>query len=396
MSKIVYKKISYSNIDDDFMNGYFRFQETTHVFVKEEQGLKVKEVQFVDDWNKEKLIDVSRELKETLKNKGIVYAAYDDNQIVGFASLDTNIFFNEYMNMPYIHASRNYRGQTIGRYLFHLIALEASKHGAKKLYISSHPSVESQMFYKAMQCRQAEKIHQEIYAHEPYDIQLEYSLNPVSDSIKLLDIEFHLHPKISSVLLNKLVSKMYRYMPLEEKDFLEVCHYLLMCNTRHHFGMGTLLIKRRNKVLNERNMAFFVSILQNYIQGWGQVDQYCYRVMNPMIEQKEEYYNYLLKWSESSNKDIRRASLVAMIRTSKGLKVFYDFDRMIYLVEKLKNDPDIHVRKAVGWVLKCSYFNYPQQLETYLRDNVSNLDRLIFRYALEHIQEPLRQELMSL
>lgn len=396
MNKITYKKVALKNIDDHFMNGYIRFQETTHIYYEVDGSTKVRPEKFRDDWNQEKLIEVSRELKQTVKNGGVVYAAYDQKQIVGFATLDTSLFFNEYMNMPFIHASKGYRRYKIGSYLFFLIAQEAYKQGAKKLYISSHPAVETQMFYKELLCEKAATVNQELLAKEPYDIQLEYTLNPISDAIKLIDTEFKTHDKIPSTLLSKIAVKIYRYMPESEEDFLEVCQYLLMCNTRHHFGLGTLLLKRRKEVLKESNMDFFVNILNNYIEGWGQVDQYCYRVMNPMIELKDEYYDYLLKWSDSPNKDIRRTSLVAMIRVSKGLKMFYDFDKMIYLVEKLKTDNDIHVRKAVGWVLKCSYFEYPERLEKYLRDNVGNLDRLIFRYALEHVEDPLRAELMSL
>lgn len=396
MNKITYKKVTYKNIDDHFLNGYIRFQETKKVYSMNEGALQVKNISFRDDWNQEKLIEVSRSLKETIKNGGIVYAAYDQKQIVGFASLNTTLFFDEYMNMEYIHASKGYRGYKIGSYLFFLITQEASKKGAKKLYISAHPSIETQKFYKSLLCVPTKKINQTLFEEEPYDIHLEYPLHPISDAVKLIDTEFNIHKRIPSTLLSRIATRIYRYMPLEEEYFLEVCKYLLMCNTRHHFGLGTLFIKRRNDVLKESNMDFFVNILNNYINGWGQVDQYCYRVLNPMIELKEEYYDYLLQWSESPKKDIRRTSLVAMIKSSKGLVLEYDFDKMIYLVEKLKTDSDIHVRKAVGWVLKCSYFKYPVHLEKYLRENVSNLDRMIFRYALEHVEDPLRQELMSL
>lgn len=298
--------------------------------------------------------------------------------------------------MPFLHTSKGYRGYRIGSYLFFLIAQEAIKKGARKLYISGHPSVETQMFYKALKCVPTENVNQVLFDLEPYDIHLEYVLSPVSDAVKLLDIEFATHDHISSTLLSRISSRIYRYMPKDEKDFLEVCKFLLMCNTRHHFGLGTLLVKRRKEVIKESNMDFFVNILQNYIHGWGQVDQFCYRIMNPLIELKEEYYEYLLNWSDSQNKDIRRASLVAMLQSSKGLILEYDFHKMIRLVEKLKTDPDIHVRKAAGWVLKCSYFKYPEELEYYLRKNVENLDRTIFRYALDHIQDPLRNELISL
>ena len=45
-----------------------------------------------------------------------------------------------------------------------------------KLYISAHSAVESQAFYKAMGCVEAEVYHQGHVEEEPYDCQLECGL----------------------------------------------------------------------------------------------------------------------------------------------------------------------------------------------------------------------------
>ncbi len=396
MNKIKYKKVSYQKLNDHFLNGYIRYQETNEVYYIDHLEMKTKENQFREDWDQETLIEVSRKLKQSVKKGSVLYAAYDQKQIVGFALLDTEIFFEEYMNVPYIHSSRGYRGYGIGSYLFYLVAQEAYKRKAKRLYISTHPATETQMFYLARGCKPTHNINSKLFALEPKDIHHEYIISPVSDTLKLIDYEYVTHKKMTSIVSARIASKLYRYLPNDEQDLFEVCRILLMCDTRGYFSIGTLFLKRRNEVIKEENMELFENILFNYIHEWDQVDQYCYRVLNYMIELKEEYYSYLLKWSDSLNKDVRRASLVSMISIDKKLFVKYDFDKMIFLVEKLKNDEDIHVRKAVGWVLKCSYFNNPKKLEKYLRENVSTLDRMIFRYALEHIEEPLRQELISL
>ena len=51
--------------------------------------------------------------------------------------------------------------------------LWAKAKGAKKLYISAHSSVESQAFYKAIGCREAEEYSQPHVEKEPCDCQLE-------------------------------------------------------------------------------------------------------------------------------------------------------------------------------------------------------------------------------
>jgi 3-methyladenine DNA glycosylase AlkD/ribosomal protein S18 acetylase RimI-like enzyme len=378
MNKITYKKISYNRIDDNFLNGYIRFQEIVNV-------LYIENGEF------------SRELKNSVKNGSILYAAYDQKQIIGFSMIDSSIFFDEYVNMSYIHTSKGYRGYGIGKYLFNIMALESKKLGAKKLYISAHPAVESQKFYQSIGCVSTKKVNQELYDLEPYDLHLEYSIQYVEEINNLIRFDLAVQGNVTAKTIGKTASRLYKFVPKKETEFLSVVEELISIKERGFFSVGTLMVKRNNDVIHEGNMEFFNRSLLSYVCEWYEVDQYCTRILSPMIALNDNHYQYLLNWSDSINKDVRRASLVAMIKPSNsGLILEYDFDKMIYLVEKLKNDKDIHVRKAVGWVLKCSYFKYPNKLEKYLRSNVSNLDRLIFRYALEHIENPLRKELINL
>lgn len=50
------------------------------------------------------------------------------------------------------------------------------ENGAKKLYISAYSAVESQSFYKAMGCMEAQVYNMEHVEKEPYDCQLECKL----------------------------------------------------------------------------------------------------------------------------------------------------------------------------------------------------------------------------
>ena len=121
MNKIIYKKISAKKIDDHFLNGYIRFQETKEVYYVEDNELKIKEDSFMEDWNQEKLISVSRHLKQEVQKGGTLFAAYDQNQIVGFTLLQNKLYMNKYLNLEYLHTSKGYRGYGIGKYLFYLV-----------------------------------------------------------------------------------------------------------------------------------------------------------------------------------------------------------------------------------------------------------------------------------
>lgn len=76
-----------------------------------------------------------------------------------------------------MHVSNEYRHKGIGKKLFAFSVAAAKKLGAEKMYISTHSSQESQVFYRAMGCVHAEEIVPELVEAEPFDIQLEYVLS---------------------------------------------------------------------------------------------------------------------------------------------------------------------------------------------------------------------------
>lgn len=212
---------------------------------------------------------------------------------------------------------------------------------------------------------------------------------------EMVQREFDLLGKVNAKTIGQVASKLNKSLP-SENEFLEIIEHFFSIDRYGFFSVATLWIKKNPYIIKQKNMEFFEHLLYTYIDSWGKVDQFCYRCLNPMIELSSDNHKYLLKWSNSQNKDVRRASLVSMIKSHGKLTLDYDYKRMIELVEKLKADDDFHVTKAVGWVLKCAYVKYPERIEQYLRKNVKNLNRIIFRYALEHIKEPLRNELIQL
>ncbi len=392
---ILFKKVQPKDITKHFLDGYIRYKEVTKVLVVENNELVEKEEKWVEEWDQTRLEEISLYLQKTSAHSP-VFAAFDKERVVGFANLDGHIFYDEYINMSYLHASQNYRNQYIGKKLFYLICLEAKKKGASKLYLSAIPDLDSQMFYKGVGCVLTQNPNPRLVEIEPYDIQMEKLLDYAEIILNLVDIEFKILGKVNASTISKVASKIYKYVPKEETLFLNICKELIKNKKYGFFSVSTLWLKRNKSIIKKENITFFEEILVNHIYGWAEVDQYCYRVLNPMIELDESFYLYLDKWSQSGNKDVRRASLVAMIRSSQRLTLHYDYNLMITLVNRLYNDEDFHVRKGVGWTLKCAFPTYPKKVEQYLRDNVKKLDRMVFRYALEHVPNPLRQELMNL
>ncbi|XMB72900.1 GNAT family N-acetyltransferase [Mycoplasmatota bacterium WC30] len=177
MSEIVYKVVEANEIFNDFLRLFNRHQTTEQIAFVDGFLIKHKKLRFEEEWDESKLESVSNYLKEISLKGGKVITAFHNDVVIGFANIDPNLFFNCYLNVPYIHVSYEYRGKGIGKKLFNMLCEEAVKLGAKKLYISGHPAKETQVFYKKTGCVLAKKINQKLYDIEPGDIQLEKDLS---------------------------------------------------------------------------------------------------------------------------------------------------------------------------------------------------------------------------
>ncbi len=179
-TKISIKLLSENECDDNLLENYIRYQETKKAYVFDENSKtwEIKDVDFIDDWDNERKIQIVNSFRECIHSNGRVVIAKHLNEVVAFAVLYDGLFGsqNEYLSLSMLHVSKPYRFQGIGVKVFESICEEARKLNGKKLYIGSHPSIETQGFYRKTGCTFAKEINEGIYNHEPKDCQLEFNL----------------------------------------------------------------------------------------------------------------------------------------------------------------------------------------------------------------------------
>ena len=82
-----YRKIKYQELNIELFNNFIRHQEVTKCWRKENGKWVIKDVPFIDDWNKEEYELLVKYLKNTIKTKGVVYGAFINTTLKGFASV---------------------------------------------------------------------------------------------------------------------------------------------------------------------------------------------------------------------------------------------------------------------------------------------------------------------
>ncbi len=172
---IQYRELCMDEINRELFQSFVRRQVVTKCWRKENGAWLIKDAPFVDDWSESDYQILVTCLKNTVSSGGFVYAAFDDGRLKGMVTVEPELFGGEqkYLDLSCIHVSEDMRGQGIGKTLFYAAKEWAKRKGGRKLYISAHSAVESQAFYKAMGCVEAQKYNKKHVEAEPYDCQLE-------------------------------------------------------------------------------------------------------------------------------------------------------------------------------------------------------------------------------
>lgn len=133
------------------------------------------ETPFIDDWDEEDYAFLVECLRRTVRSGGIVLGAFVEEKLKGFASVEGAPFGarGNYRELTSLHVSEELRGKGVGRELFVRAKDWARAQGAEKLYISSHSAAETQAFYAAMGCIDAQEIDEAHARREPFDRPLE-------------------------------------------------------------------------------------------------------------------------------------------------------------------------------------------------------------------------------
>ena len=175
---IYYRELNAEEICRELFAKFIRRQKVTKCRRREKEQWVVRDDPFIDDWTEEDYRVLVTCLKHTVRTGGFVYAAFVQDRLKGFVSVESSLFGgkNRYLDLSSIHVSEDVRGRRIGKILFQTAAEWARKQGAGKLYISSHSAMETQAFYQAMGCVVAQEYEKEHVEREPYDCQLEYRL----------------------------------------------------------------------------------------------------------------------------------------------------------------------------------------------------------------------------
>ncbi len=173
---IDYRFLTAEEISPTLLARFQRRQEVTHCWRKEDGLWVIRPAErTIGDWGEKEQDFICWCLSNTLASGGMVAGAFVDGKLKGILSVEPALFGSrkQYLEIPFLQVSREMRGRGIGRELFAMAKTFAADKGAEKLYISSNPAVETQAFYRAMGCVEAEEYSEAHVRQGPLDCQME-------------------------------------------------------------------------------------------------------------------------------------------------------------------------------------------------------------------------------
>lgn len=151
----------------EFIAGLFHLEDGELVLIPQDID--------VPGWRPDNVRTTTPLLYECYDRGGKFLAAFEGDQMVGVAVLDT-VWRGErhdLLQLEMLHVGRDHRGKGLGARLFERARTEARSSGAVGLYISATPSENTVHFYQRRGALLLPTPDVELFAEEPDDIHLE-------------------------------------------------------------------------------------------------------------------------------------------------------------------------------------------------------------------------------
>lgn len=170
---------------------------------------------------------------------------------------------------------------------------------------------------------------------------------------------------------------------------------ILISSAYHEHRLTAIFIlvlkfeKTKDQAVKDEMVSFYLNHLP-YVNNWDLVDSSCYKILGRYtFENKKEYL--LRDLSESEEMWHKRVAVVGTMHYIK--KGSFDLTKE-FVTRNLKYAHDL-MHKANGWLLREMGNKNEGELISYLNRYYKEMPRTCLRYAIEKLDEDLRQDYLK-
>lgn len=191
------------------------------------------------------------------------------------------------------------------------------------------------------------------------------------------------HPRyaISAPLLRHIAKEWMRdHRDLSPGEFAALIESFINAASSTEKCMAGILLDNSTKEQRKFDPRLFDKWLDHLV-GWAEIDSVCTGkyAITEIPGQWKIWKTLISKFSKSKNINKRRASLVFFCSPLATVDDERLADHALTIVDRLKDEKEILITRAISWVLRSMVKRYRKKLETYLRDNSDTLPRVAVR-----------------
>lgn len=178
------------------------------------------------------------------------------------------------------------------------------------------------------------------------------------------------------------------------EHMIVVCDQLLQTKIWHYKTIAFDMIFKVKNQYQKETFAVFESWLYDYINDWGDCDDFCTHAFGYLLMIYPDLFSKILKWNDHEKFAVRRATAVILIYPIRKNK-YQSFEPLL-ISDMLMHDHHYLVLKGYGWLLKVLSQKEPLTVYNYLLKHHHHMPRVAFRYALEKMSAEQKNILMKL
>ena len=185
----------------------------------------------------------------------------------------------------------------------------------------------------------------------------------------------------------RTVAKNFSDLPLEQVK-------VLLYDKIHELRMLSLIILvnkfKKSETREKQKIVEFYLEHKSQINNWDLVDCSAHYILGQAVLDGLVPSSLLDELIASKIMWHRRIGMVAtwiMIRNG-------DTGTILRLGQKLLNDPEDLMHKAVGWMLREAWKKSPEKIEKFIVDNYDKMPRTTLRYAIERFEQGKRKRFL--
>ncbi len=180
----------------------------------------------------------------------------------------------------------------------------------------------------------------------------------------------------SNPLLTKKASELSRILKLRPfEEILEGVTNLWKHEILESRILACKLLSKFKKSLDQPTWNKIDTEWIDLIDHWTSADHLCIDVLShfPITDESQPYFENLKQWSAASNPWRRRVALVTFVRAVRtNSKAVAMMERIL---EKIIEDDDYYVRKAIPWILRESTKSDSLRVKEFLERHEKHLKK---------------------